>query len=286
MKKILFIHIILIFVGQLSCQELLFEGGIYIEKPNNLDTSLHRYSHDNISYILNRTFIYDYYYLDNTGVKKKFLLKKDWSFDNPMNLTKYENPSESVIDKIKLVVDDNLKIFSIYDSTYTQTVFSYYYINGKISDTLFKDFHNGIERTGVIDNKKNLWIHPPRNYSFMILELSPFPFYYLDESVDSWSWDLEVGGFYLDQRWIHCEKKENLKIKYNYTRMEDELVNTPFGNIKCNVTYGTATSKYDNTFMKTHLKSYYNSMYGFVKLEYTNINNSKIYFNLVEVEFK
>ncbi len=286
MKKILFIHIILIFVGQLFSQELLFDDGIYIEKPNNLDTSSHRYSRDNISYKLNSTFIYDYYYLDNTGIKKKFLLKKDWSFDNPMNLTKYENPTESVIDKIKIVVDDNLKMFSTFDSTYTQTVFSYYYVNGKIEDTLFKDFYNSIERTGVIDNKKNLWIHPPRNYSFMILELSPFPFYNLDESIDSWSWNLEVGGFYLDQRWIHSEKKDNLNIKYNYTRMKDELINTPFGNVNCKVIYGTATSKYDDTFMETNLKSYYNSKYGFVKLVYSNINNSKICFDLVEADIK
>ena len=284
MKKILFIHIILIFAGQLFSQELLFDDGIYYEKPNNLDTSIHKYSSDNISYKLNSTFIYDYYYLDNTGKKKKFLLKEDWSFDNPMNLANYENPTERTIDKIKLVVDDNLKNFSIHDSTYTQTVFSYYYLNGSIEDTLFKDFYNGSEMTGIIDNKKNLWMHPPRNYSFKILELNPFPFYYLDESVNSWSWSLEVGGFYLDQRWIRSENKKNISIKYDYTRLKDETLITPLGNINCKVVYSTATSKYDNTLMKTYLKSYYNAKYGFVKLEYTNINNSKIYFDLIEVK--
>jgi hypothetical protein len=182
-----------------------------------------------------------------------------------------------------------VETFPNYDSTYTQTVMSYAYIIK--NDSLCECFQRGETNrlllcsgvsTGVIDNAKNLWMHPPRQFTFKILQLNPFPFYYLDESVNHWSWDLETGNPYLDPRWINY--KGNIKIHFDYTRQKDEVINSPSGKIKCKVTNGTGTSEFDNTTMKTYLKSYYHPTYGFVRLEYTNIDGTRIVIQLVEVE--
>jgi hypothetical protein len=295
MRRNTLILLILTPVGKLFAQELISDGGIYVEKPDYSSTEKHRYSRDNISYKLKTAFIFDYYYIDNSGRKKKFLLSKnETSVDNPRHLTDYQHLTDSTIDKIKLTVTDSVETFPNYDSTYTQTVISYAYIirNKKTSDSLCECFQRKGETprqflcsgvsTGVIDNAKNLWMHPPRQLTFKILQLNPFPFYYLDESVKHWSWDLETGSPYLDPRWINY--KEKIKIHFDYARQKDEIINSPSGKIKCKVTSGTGTSEFGNTVMKTSLISYYHPTYGFVRLEYVNIDGTKIVLQLAEVE--
>lgn len=284
-----FLFLILISGGQMLSQEvqLLYESGLYYEKPILSDTSQNRYSLDNISYKKNMVFTYDYYYVDKFGAKKKFLmkggiLKNDLNSENPMNLTEYENPSDSAIDKIKIIVTDWLNIYCAHDTDCTQTVFSYDYLYKNGSP---KDYLSWVDgSSGVIDNRKNLWMHPPREYSFKILELNPFPFYYLDESVKRWTWTLDVGGFWLDPRWI--DHKETITIKYEYIKSLDETLTTPLGNINCRVTNGTGTADVGNKLLKTYLKSYYNSDCGFVRLEYTNIDGTKIVIQLIDIRKK
>lgn len=281
-------------VGLLPAQELIFDNGIYCEKSLPRDTSNHKYSLDNISYKINSVFIYDYYFLDKYGNKSKFLLTKDVSFEeNPLNLTSFDNKSDSVIDKIKIEVTDYLKIFSGYDSTYAQTVFNYSFLkkNGKSTDTLCEYFKKkskkfdmpcGDGSTGVIDNKKNLWIHPPRTFTFKILQLNPYPFYCLDETVKTWTWNLKTGGSYLDPRWIN--HKGNITIHFSYKRLKDEIIETPLGKLNCKVTDGSGSSELNDLLFKTSLKSFYHPKYGFVRLEYANINGTKLVIQLIDTK--
>jgi len=280
----------------LFCQEpeLELEDGIYFEKLMKNDTSRHRYSKDNITYKPGKAFIYDYYYLDNSGNKKRLLRNdNEYSKTNPLHLADPDNENDSVIYNIKIEVNDYIDMFSKFDSSYTQTVFCYNYLNkkGKTIDTicesfnkrnkLSSDFPCGDEFTGVIDNRMNLWIHPPRSYTFKILEFSPFPFQYLDESVKEWKWSLDVGGPHnMDHRWIHYD--DAIHISYRYTRAKDETLRTKLGKIRCKVTESTGTSEFGTNMMRTQLKSYYHPYYGFVKLDYTNINGSKIVMELIE----
>lgn len=294
--KFLFPITFLLLVNFLRSQELEFDEGIYGEKRITSDSIKHKYTVDNISYKLNRAFIFDYYYLDNSGVRKKFIATKDESLDdNPLNLTDYKNSTEKIIDKVKIEVTDNITMFIEFDPDYTQTGISIYYLDqkGNSDDTLcdyFRKKHGnlndtpcGDEITGVIDNYKNLWIHPPRSYTFKILELCPFPFQYLDEKIKNWEWNLKVGGSYLDPRWIN-HTGGAIQIKYLYTRSKDEVLQTTFGAIPCKVTNSIASSEFGNNIMKTHLKSYYHPDYGFVKLEYNLINGAKLLMELVEVK--
>lgn len=290
MKTLNLILLIVLLSQNLPAQELVLDDGIYVEKPDYTNKEKHRYSRDNISYKLNRRFIFDYYYVDGAGVKKKFLLSNnEGSVGNPLNLASGLQPTDSTIDKIKLAITDSVETFPNYDSTYTQTVVSYSYIvkNSQASDTHCACYEkkktparsflcSGVS-TGTIDNYKNLWIHPPRQFTFRILQFNPFPFYYRDEAVKHWSWTVEVGGVYLDPRWVNT--RENIKMTFDYVRQKDEIVHCPFGKIKCKVTQAVGTPS-NNAFPKTYLKSYYHPVYGFVRLEYTNINGSKMVIQL------
>lgn len=286
--------ILFVFVGLFSfAQELELDDGIYSEKVIKNDADKHRYTNDNISYKLDRTFIYDYYYEDRSGSKYKFIRTEYYSEENPLHLIPANNINDSTIDKIRIEISDILEIYTRIDTTYTQTVFDYSYLDrkGNRKDTVCDYYKKKLkasgfncmdEGTGLVDNKKNLWVHPPRQYTFKILELCPFPLQYLDESEKKWGWHLEVGGLYLDQRWI--DQKEKINIKYEYLRAKDETINTPFGKINCKVTNSTAKSDLEKGMLRTYLKSYYHPNYGFVKLEYTTINGSKIVIDLIEMK--
>lgn len=283
-KKICFLILTLVLTMQLASQELNYDEGLYTEKPIYSDTSQNRYSLDNISYKKNMAFIYNYYFVDKNGSKKKFLMKGHPTSpptfgENPMNLTDFENPNDSAIDIIKLTISDWLNFYAASDKNWVQTVCRY--------DFLFK---NGTKKgsfswiygmTGIIDNRKNLWIHPPRDYGFKILELNPFPFYYLDESVKRWTWALEVGGFWLDPRWI--DHTEIINIQYEYTKSGNETIRTPLGDIYCNVVNAIATADLGDKVMNSYLTSYYHKDYGFVRLEYTNVDETKIFMELINI---
>lgn len=275
-------------VGHLSAQDLILDNGIYYEVPQLKDTTKHKYSLDNISYRLNSVLTFDYYYLDKDGCKKKFLRSSNESSKtNPLNLVDYESEVDSVINKIVMYIDDNNEMFFQFDSSYTQTTFKYFYIckDSNLSDTLKKELQImelESEETGIVDNRKNLWLHPPRSYSFRILQLNPFPFYSLDERNNTWSWTLETGGSYLDSRWI--DNQTNIKINYNYKRLPDETIDTPLGKLKCKVTKATGLAKLKSGTLKTSLKSYYFPSLGFVRLEYININKTILVLQLTDVK--
>lgn len=294
MKKYILLTFQLLLAGLLSAQELEMEDGIYFEKPLYRDSTDHKYSLDNISYKVNSVFVFDYYYIDKDGTKKKFLKSdKSATIDNPLNLVSYDSNEKNVINKIKIVVDDHLKMFIGNDSDYTQTVFSYMYLrpNETTSDP-FCEKHNkehpkqafscGDESTGIVDNKKNIWMHPPRSFTFRILQLNPFPFYYRDETVKNWSWHLTTGGNYLDPRWIN--QSEKITIEYNYSRQGDEMIETPLGKLRCKVTQSTGSCPLKNGTLKTGLKSFYHPDFGFVRLEYDNVNGTKLVMQLIDTK--
>ena len=294
MLKFILLAVLTIAGTSIMAQNLVLDGGIYTEKPNPANKDKHQYSRDNTAYKMNKVFIYDYYYADRSGVKSKFLLKANPDpKNNPLNLTPYNRVTDSTIAKIKLSVTDSVETFWAYNADYTLTVMSYAYIirNEQKNDSLANLYQsrnvtnrenttNGVS-TGVIDNVKNIWMHPPRQFSFKILQMSPFPFYVFDESVKNWSWKLDMAAPYLDKRWLNTDK--DFQLQYNYVRQPDEVIKTPFGKIRCKVTLATGTAPAAVSIIKTSLKSYYHPDYGFVRLEYSNINESKMVIDLVEV---
>jgi hypothetical protein len=252
------------------CQELQYDEGVFVEKIITKDTSVHRYSIDNTIYKPDRIFLYDYYFTDKNGAIRKLIGDRNSDIENQL----YETVDTSfqdvnIIDKIRMTVTDNLKFFLRTDSDYTQTVIKYEYCN-KNGNSIAS------EETGLIENTKNVWVHPPRSFYFKILEINPFPFVRMD-SVETWNWPLKVGEFSSNSKWKAW--KGGLDIWSTYERLPNQILQTNFGELTCTVVSATASSRIG----KSWLKTYFNSKYGFVKLEYTNIDSTQLIMTLAGV---
>ena len=250
------------------------DDGISVEKFDTTKANDNRYNEDNSIYKVGRKFTFSYFYSDTPG--KKFLMTKgnlnkdskyDWSFE------KMENQNPNSVNKIILTVRSGLSPFFEQLPDYSQTVISYDFkqLNG--------DAWTNSETTGAVENIKNLWMHPPRTDFFRILEINPFP--YIKEPLiigNKWSWKLKVGSYWADKRWL--EWKGIIENKYSYEITDKVQLQTKLGKLDCFVVSSTAKSKIG----ETKLISYFNTQYGFVKLDYTNIDCSKTVIELENME--
>ena len=137
------------------------------------------------------------------------------------------------------------------------------------------------EWSGIVENERNLWMHPLRSCLFQILELNPFPYIqYPIENGKSWKWKLTIGSHWGDERWKTWTGSIVNKYKYQITDTACEVV-TPMGTLPCVKVEAVAKSRIG----KTYLTAYYNDTYGFVKMDNTNIDGSRIVIDLVGVNF-
>ncbi len=210
-------------------------------------------------------FTFSYRFFDKNGKELFFSINNDQSWDFiDVNRTK-----DNVVKDFKLEVLKSNKKFS--DPSFYQTNISYIINKNKKEHT----------RTGLIENGRNIWFHPPREYLFQILELNPYPYIkYPLEIGHSWSWKLEIGDAWSDKRW----KLWNgiIEFKYKYSITGKKTIKTNLGNLDCFIIESEAISSMG----KTRLTSYFNSKYGFVKFDYTNIDNSKLEIVLQDVIFQ
>ena len=260
--------------------EIVFDEGLYVERFSPANTSANRYTANNQTYLEGNKLIYDYYYEDLHGERYKFEelegaselgfreRVKAWSFVRIDSLT------ERTIEKVELVVEYGLEPMVNNNPDYNQTVISYKYpqVNGE------RKFSSS---TGLIENEKNVWAHPPRDKLFRILEINPFPFIQAPYDIgNQWSWSLKIGSFWGDERWKTWE--ESIENKYEYEIVGKGEMATPVGALECYEVHSTATSSIG----QTHLIAYFSRDIGFVKLDYTNIDSTKIILELVEFEKK
>ena len=250
-----------------------YDDGIVIEKFDSSNKDENRYTLDNQIYKTWKIFTFSYYYEDKSGIK--YLMTKDTLSNNNNDKWKFEKADSKnpySVSQIIMTVTYGLKPFIQSDTSYDQTVIKYDYKlnNGEFWNT---------EKTGLIENEKNIWMHPPRTGFFKILEINPFP--YIKEPAvigDKWKWELEFGDYWSDKRWLEW-KSENDNL-YNYEITQKLLLKTKIGDLDCYVINSVAESKLG----KTKLVSYFNKVYGFVKLDYTNIDGTKIVIEIEKVQ--
>ena len=250
------------------------DDGISVEKFDTINVNDNRYNQNNLIYKVGRKFTFSYFYSDTSG--QKFLMTRsnlnkqtmnDWTFE------KMEHRNPNSVNEIILTVKSGLSPFFEQLPDYNQTVISYDFkqLNG--------ESWKSSESTGAIENIKNLWMHPPRTDFFKILEINPFP--YIKEPLEignKWTWKLKIGSFWSDKRWL--EWKGPIENNYNYKITDRVMLQTKFGEIECLVISCTAISKLG----ETKLTSYFNNQFGFVKLDYTNIDCSKTIIVLEKME--
>ena len=132
---------------------------------------------------------------------------------------------------------------------------------------------------GAFDRPDKFWLHPPRRSHYYILELNPFPDielpatigktwkvknFYAPDYASNPAWATWEGSLFLQQQW---EITDSLRLP------------TPLGHLPCYCVLATSTCKLGTT----TLESYFNPRYGFVRLNYRNIDRSRLALELVSV---
>jgi hypothetical protein len=255
-------------------QFTLDDLAITVEKFDSLNKDQNRYNQDNKIYKVGKRFTFSYAYRDPTG-RPLQLAKADTvsRHEAAWRLVLAEQRTDQAVSHIILSVVPGLSPFIQVYPDYNQTVILYDFIlvgGGSWTN----------EMTGVIENQKNLWLHPPRTGLFSILELDPFPYIKQPLHVGaSWTWKLEFGDHWADKRWLVWKGKNENVIQYRVTGKK--LIHNSLGALPCYVVESEATSALGST----KLVAYYNEKVGFVKLAYTNIDKSSLTLELQRVEY-
>ncbi len=257
-------------------RELAFDEGIYTEVYDFVNDTIENepdwFNRDNKIYKEGNEFYFRYSYLK--GKDSMILIRLEG--ERVDLLRKNESDSlkkESKISKVRISVTPNRKPFDEMSYDYSQTVIQYNFVNelGEIVDLYNK--------TGVIENDMNIWMHPSRTGYLKIFELNPFPFIQKPFSVGNrFKWDMTIGDGWSDVRWKSWQG--SIHNFYEYEITAEENVDLSFGKVPCYKTEAKAESRIG----RTYLTSWFNEKLGFVKLEYTNIDSSRIVFVLDEVK--
>jgi hypothetical protein len=138
------------------------------------------------------------------------------------------------------------------------------------------------QRVGAIETKEEFWLHPPRYGAYRILELNPFPHIKLPAvSGNTWEWKVYPPAEpYADPAWASW--KGILPVQFRYTLGGLQQLTTPFGNLPCHRVQASGTSKLGTT----ALEAYFHPAYGFVRLNYRNIDASRMQLELVTVDMQ
>ncbi len=256
-------------IDELKKKYIFDDFKVYIEKPLTTDNNDDRYTIDNKAYKLNRKFIFDYYIIKGKDTLKitaprmtepdnDFL--RDWSFISKGN--KHEDKIETIsITVLPGIINDN------------QTMLKYEY--QYFPDLGYSTFSS---TSGVIENEMNTWMHPHRDKYFMILELNPFPFIQQPFKIgNKWTWTLGIGDHWKDGRWKTWTG--SIRNNYEYEIIGKEKLKTKIGEMDCWVIESIATSSIGST----GLIGYFNEENGFLKLDYINIDKSRLTIEIKEI---
>ncbi len=285
-KTILLFSIITIIVSCNSPKEqaipkgykIIYDEGIYVEEFDSTHTSSNRYTADNRTYLKGNKLTYDYYYQDLSGNKHKFQEVEGASeLDSRERakawfLVNIDSLKDKTIHQVVLTVIGTNSWWEENNPDYNQTVISYKYpqLNGH---------QNFSSSTGVIENEKNVWIHPPRDKLFRILEINPFPFIQAPYEIgNKWEWSMKIGEAWGDSRWKTWE--ESIENSYEYEITAKREISTKLGDLECYEIKARASSSIG----ETHLTAFFHLDIGFVKLDYTNIDATKTVLELVKFE--
>lgn len=237
-------------------------SGILVEKFDSLNKDENKYNYNNEVFKEGTKFTYDFQHFTTDNELQFFRINDDnktWDFAS-------EDETEGFIVKEVLIGTLTGNPMAKYVPDYNQTSVSY----------KFKE-DSPYSMSGVIENEANLWMHPPRDYYFKILELNPFPYIKAPYEIGTkWTWKLGIGSQWGDERWKTWEG--NIQNNYQYEITDKKTLSTNFGDLECFVIESTAESRLGNT----ALTAYYHPKYGFVQLHYTNIDGSKTHLKLTK----
>ena len=246
-----------------------------------------RYTEDNKIYQADREFNFEFHYFDPQGnerfmryklVPKQGICLTETGDTTTCTYTASDFSFSDIFDATDSCVNRYLLKVACtgggFGNDYDQTIeeFRFFFDDQR---------ERSSSRSGIVENERNLWMHPNRSCLFKVLELNPFPYIqYPIKKGKTWKWKLTIGSHWGDERWKTWTGSIVNKYKYKITETDCEVI-TPMGTLSCVKVEAMAKSRIG----KTYLTAYYNDTYGFVKMDNTNIDGSKIIINLVETNF-
>jgi len=281
-----YLFILLIWVSSftLFAQQTEYENwnGVYMKiRPDT--TTLNRYTEDNEIYQIGNIYYFNYQYFTKEGnelyyqnlydtyitiqdgkkVEERSISPWDWEFVSKENL------SDDAVVAFQMTVLPNV-------CNGAQSCMEFRYITNTGA------FIPRWATTGLVENEKNIWLHPIRESLFRILELNPFPFIQKPyEKGNRWYWSLEIGDQWGDYRWK--EWNGIIENQYVYEMVDtNSMIHTSLGDLVCCKIDSYAESELG----KTYLTAYFNEIYGFVRLEYINIDGSTLNIEIEKAEIK
>ena len=263
------------------------KDGVWFEVRNDTANPC-RYTEDNKIYQAERKFTFRFHYYDPQGIERYMryerIPKQGYEltetgdtntytyYDADFSFSDVFDAKDSCINRYEVEVLCTAKHSR---KDYDQTVEAFYF--------LFDDQWSRwpLSYSGIVENERNLWMHPNRDCLLQVLELNPFPYIqYPIKKGKTWKWRLTIGSQWGDERWKTWDGLIVNKYKYKITDTNCEVV-TPMGTLSCVKVEAIAKSRIG----KTRLTAYYNDTYGFVKMDNTNIDGSRIEIKLVETNF-
>lgn len=133
--------------------------------------------------------------------------------------------------------------------------------------------------TGIVENETNVWLHPPRDGFFRILELFPFPYIQIGNEIGhQWTDNLLIDGKWSNELIGNWDGKLETNITYEIANAV--ILESAFGEVPCQQIDAVSISVLgENT-----LKAYFSEQYGFMRLEYVSLNGLRIIFELEAVD--
>ncbi|MEO0136838.1 MAG: hypothetical protein ABIL86_04820 [candidate division WOR-3 bacterium] len=131
------------------------------------------------------------------------------------------------------------------------------------------------ETTGVIEDSKRIWIHPPREGDFEFTELAPYPEIQKPfKDGKKWKSILKIG-----EGWGEWS---GLTINHSYEIITQADITTPMGNFS---NCWQVAAKGESKMGVFTLNLYFHPEYGFVLMEYRKPSGESVVLELVNVKF-
>jgi hypothetical protein len=178
----------------------------------------------------------------------------------PEDFRYYENSNPSDIFQEQML----LKLKVIPDCYHEQTMVKYEYL---VRDSVFSE-----ELTGLIEDKKLIWIHPPRD---LINEVAFSPYFEFRHGKKKWK-----NGLIMGNNNPEITDKKMVWASHKYTVAKDTLVRYMDEDILCkNIRIKTRHRR--TNYLSTML---FNEKFGFVRMDVHFINGKRYSLELVGVE--
>ncbi len=266
-KKLIGIAILLSSLSFLSCQNEIVDStvyfdmdGIQVEKLNDSISDPEKYNRDNTIYRPDKKFTFGFTFHRDGQQLYANSYRKGWQLVPESDTLDIAQSYEMTILKGNPMAK--------YVPNYSQTAILFN----------FPDKEGG-NMTGLVENKRNLWMHPTREGVFKILQLAPFPFIEFPiEKGKSWSWQLDIGDGWSDERLVSWEGPIDNKI--TYTISDFTTLETSLGKLECTLINAISSNKLGTT----NATFYFNEKYGFVQMNYQNLDGSTMQISLDKIE--